>query len=179
RRLGPHPALVERVIDDRNLDGLDRDGVVVDAEHARAFARGWTQSPGELGEVVGRVQPLDGVTPAVLVDEIVPVGDEGAERATLMTERNAAVHAPRALLSQIVDREGQVHLLPVAQALGDRPRRPLLALDFEKAGGLTHSWSRPARRTSARVPRRAPWPPPPARAFRPSASPSRSPVAWR
>src|SRR5262249_29895891 len=116
RRLGPHPALVERVIDDRDLDCLDRDAVVVAAEHARAVARGWTQSPGELGEVVGRVQPLDGVTPAVLVDEIVPVGDQVAERAALMTERNAAVHAPRALLSQIVDREGQVHLLPVAQA---------------------------------------------------------------
>src|SRR5262249_30053297 len=146
-RLGPDPALLERVIDDRDLDGLDGDRIVVDAEHAGALARRRTEPSGELREVVGRVQPLDGVTPAILVDEIVPVGDQVAERTALMTERDAAVHAPGALLSQIVLGEGNVDLLPVAKALGDRPRRPLLALDLEKPGGLTHSSSRPARRT--------------------------------
>ena len=34
RRLRRHPALVERAIDDRHLDRLDRDRIVVDAEHA-------------------------------------------------------------------------------------------------------------------------------------------------
>ena len=36
--------------------------------------------------------------PAVAVDEIVPVGDQVAERAALMAERDAAVHAARGLI---------------------------------------------------------------------------------
>ncbi len=171
RHLGPDPAVLERVVDDRDLDGLDGDRVVVDAEHARALARRRAEASRELRKVVRRVQPLDGVAPAVLVDEVVPVGDQVAERAALVAEGNATVHAARALLAEILDREGKVDLPPVVHALGDGARRPLLALDLEKAGGLTHSWPRPARRTSARAPRRAPCSPPRARAFRPWASP--------
>src|SRR6059036_2236267 len=158
------PAVLERVVDDRDLDGLDGDRVIVDAEHARALARRRAEPPRELREVVGRVQPLDGVPPAVLVDEVVPVRDQVAERAALVAEGDAAVHAARALLAEVLDRKRKVDLFPVAQPLGDRPRRKLLALDLQEAGGLTHSWPRPARRTSARAPRRAPCSPPPARA---------------
>src|SRR6185312_11200668 len=43
---------------------------------------------------------LDGVAPLVAIDEVVPVGDEVAQRTTLVTERHAAVHAPRALAAQ-------------------------------------------------------------------------------
>ncbi len=39
RRLGQHPAFFPTAIDDRVLDRLDRDGRIVDAEHARTFAR--------------------------------------------------------------------------------------------------------------------------------------------
>ena len=73
-------------------------GVVVDAEHARALARRRAQPAGELREVVGRVQALDRVAPVVAVDEVVPVGDDVAERAALVAERDAAVHAARRLL---------------------------------------------------------------------------------
>ena len=59
-RLAAAPAstqlVVERAIGDRALDQLDGDRVVVDAEHARRFARRRTHAPGHLGEVVGRVQ---------------------------------------------------------------------------------------------------------------------------
>ena len=94
------PAFVERAIDDRHLDGLDRDRIVVDAEHARALARRRTQPAGELGKVVGRVQPIDRGLPAIAVDEIVPVRNQVAERTALMAERNAAVHAARGLIAQ-------------------------------------------------------------------------------
>ena len=50
RRLRRDPSFVERAVDDRDLDRLDRDRVVVDAEHARAFARRGTQPAGELRE---------------------------------------------------------------------------------------------------------------------------------
>ena len=46
-------------VDDLDLDLLDRDRRLVDAEHARGFARRRAQPAGELGEVVGRVQALD------------------------------------------------------------------------------------------------------------------------
>ena len=43
--------LGEGTIDDREFDGLDRHRVVVDAEHARAFAGRRAQRAGELIEV--------------------------------------------------------------------------------------------------------------------------------
>src|SRR5262249_51405335 len=92
-----HPALGEGVIDDVLLDVLDRDGIVVDVEDARLLARRGTDAPGELREVVGRVQALDRVTPAAAIDEIVPVRDDVPERATLVAEGDAAVHAARPL----------------------------------------------------------------------------------
>ena len=91
------PALVPRAVDDLDLDLLDGDRVLVDAEHARGLARRRAQPTGELGEVVGGVQPLDRVAPVVAVDEVVPVGDEVAERAAVVAERDAAVHAPAGL----------------------------------------------------------------------------------
>jgi hypothetical protein len=98
RRLRDHPPLVERSIDDRDLDGLDRDRVVVDAEHARALARGRAQAARELREIVGRVQPVDRVAPMLAVHQVVPVGDDVAERTALVAERDATVHAARGLL---------------------------------------------------------------------------------
>ena len=55
-RVGLDPALLEAARDDRQLDLLDRHGVVVDVEHAGRLARGRADQPGELGEVVGRVE---------------------------------------------------------------------------------------------------------------------------
>ena len=97
---GPHgrhhrrdPPFRPRPFDDLDLDLLDGDRVLADAEHARRLARRRAQATGELGEVVGGVEPLDRVAPVVAVDEVVPVGDEVAERAAVVAERDAAVHA--------------------------------------------------------------------------------------
>src|SRR6185436_10415427 len=57
-RLRNDPALLERAVDDGDLHRLDRDRVVVDAEHARALARRRAQTARELREVVRGVQPL-------------------------------------------------------------------------------------------------------------------------
>ena len=65
RRLGADPALVECAVDDRLLDLLDRDRVVVDGEHACGFAGSRAEPAGELREVVGGVQPLDRGLPVV------------------------------------------------------------------------------------------------------------------
>src|SRR5690606_38896915 len=91
------PALVEGVLDDLDLDLLDGHRVLVDPEHAGRLARRRAQPPGEFREVVGRVQPVDTVAPAVLVDQVVPFRNQVAQRTTVVTERNTAVHAPAGL----------------------------------------------------------------------------------
>src|SRR5262249_55380761 len=161
RRLHADPALVERALDDGDLDALDRHRVVVDAEHAGAFARRRAEAARPFREVVRRVQAIDRLAPLVSIDQVVPVRDDVAERAALGAERDAAVHAPAGLLGQLVDRIGEVVLLPVPHALVDGARGGLLAFDLEEAGDLTHRSSRRALRRSAgalppaRGPRRA------------------------
>ena len=98
-------------------------GRLVDPEHARRLARRRAQAAGELGEVVGGVQAVDRVLPVVAVDEVVPVGDQVAERAAVVAERDAAVHAAPGLTLQLVEREVLVDLLPVAQPHRHRPAR--------------------------------------------------------
>ncbi len=115
------PALGPGAIDDRQLDLLDRDRVVVDPQHARGLAGGRAERAGELGEVVRGVQAVDGRLPVVAVDQVVPVGDQVPERAALVAERDAAVHAAGALLAELDDRQGREHLPVVVEAFVDRP----------------------------------------------------------
>ncbi len=138
RGLGSDPALGERAVDDRQLDRLDRDGIVVDPEDARPFARGGAERAGELREVVRRVEAVDRLPPVVPVDQVVPVGDEVPERAALVAEGDAAVHAPGRLLLELRHRPGQEHLPPVAEPLGDRPVGLLVPCELEEAGDLAH-----------------------------------------
>src|SRR5262249_34846863 len=145
----------------------DRDRVVVDVEDAGALARGRAETARPLRKVVRRMQALDRLVPLVAVHEIVPVRDDVAERAALVTERDAAVHAARGLFLELRLRVGEIDLRPVAQTLLDGPRRPLLALDLEKACDLTHSWRPRAQQTSAHAPRPSRELPPAARACSP------------
>ena len=108
---------VEGALGDRQLDLLDRHRVVVDRQHARRLARRRADPAGELGEVVGRVELVDRLAPLAAVDEVVPVGDQVAERTALVAERDPAVHAPRALALQLGLRLQAEVLLVVVHAL--------------------------------------------------------------
>ena len=132
------PALGEGAVGDLHLDLLDGDRVGVDAEHAGGLAGRRAQPPGELREVVGRVQPLARRVPVVLVDEVVPLRDEVPERAAVVAEGDAAVHAARRLVVQVLRGEVLVDLLPVADADVDRAARRQLAVVLEEAGGVGH-----------------------------------------
>src|SRR5262249_61449921 len=147
RLLHAYPAFVERALDDGQLDPLDRHRVVVDPEHARALARRRAETAGPLREVVRRVQAVERLTPVVLVDQVVPVRDDVPERTALVAERDAAVHAPRSLLREVLDRVGQVVLAPVPPPPGDGPRRRVLAVGLWRAGELTHWVLRASRRS--------------------------------
>ena len=89
--------------------------------------------PGELREVVGGVQSRRRLAPAIAVDEVVPVGDQVAQRTPLVAERNAAVHAAARLAAQRLDGERLVHLFPVADPLLHRTARRRLARELEKS----------------------------------------------
>ena len=89
-------------------------------------------------EVVRRVQAFDRIIPIGLVDQVIPFWNEIAQRASVMTERYAAVHATSGLDFQLRIREWLVHLLPVPQPDRDRPtRRPNPPVPHE-ATKLTH-----------------------------------------
>src|SRR5439155_9107654 len=94
---------------------------------------------GEIGEVVRRVGPIDRLAPAAAVHEVVPVGDDVPERAALVAEGDAAVHAARALTLEDVVGRALLELAPVLQPLRNRLLVDLLALELEEAGDLTHA----------------------------------------
>ena len=56
---------------------------------------------------------IERLPPAVAVDEIVPVGNQVAQRTPVMAERNAAIHAARCLILQRRFLVRERHLAPV------------------------------------------------------------------
>src|SRR5690606_37687518 len=111
-----HPTFFERAFDDLALDLLDRDGVVVDRQDAGALARRGAEATGELGEVVGRLEREMGLVPTIAVHEIVPIRDAIPERAALLAERNAAIHAASALRPRLLLGPFEIDLVPVEDA---------------------------------------------------------------
>src|SRR4029077_14442362 len=89
-------------------------------------------------EVVRLEQHVQGVLPPVLVNEVVPLGDDVPERAPVVAERDAAVHAPGALGAKLVLGERVVYLVPVEDAVADRPPLRRLPLVFLEAGRQSH-----------------------------------------
>ena len=150
--LGDDPALGERPLDDRQLDLLDRHRVVVDLQHACRLARRGADQAGELGEVVRRVQLVDRVVPLVAVDEVVPVGDEVAQRTALVAERHPAVHAARALAAQLGLGLQREVLVVVADAAAGVALVEADPMDLEERTELAHGM---AKRSRERPPDRA------------------------
>src|SRR5690606_23427091 len=97
-RLGRHPALRPALVDNGVLDGLDAHRIVVDVQGTGRLAGGGTHAAGELGEVVGGVQHFQRAMPILLVDQVVPVGNDVVDGTAAGAERNAAVHTAGALL---------------------------------------------------------------------------------
>ena len=126
------------MLDDAQLDLLDRHRVLVDVEHARLLARRRADAAGEFREVVGRVQELDGLFPTVAVDQVVPLGNDVAQRATFVAEGDAAVHAAGGLLLELLLREMIVDLAPVLEALLHGTPWRHLPLNLDETGDLAH-----------------------------------------
>src|SRR5207244_3721183 len=145
-RLRLYPAFLERLVDDRVLDRLDADRVVVDAQHARFLARSRTDTAGEFGEIVGGVQRLDGALPVLLVDEIVEIRNDVVDRAARHAKRRPAVHAARALDFRFLFGEAEDELPIVLFPLLGFLVRFLDPLELEKSRDFPHLRGRLALR---------------------------------
>ncbi len=138
RRYGLDPALGPAAVDDRAFDRLDRDRVVLDVESARRFARRRADAPGEFREVVGRMQGLQRCQPLIAIDEVVPVRDQVVDRAAVVAERDAAIHAARRLLARLRRGQRLDELRPAAAADIGLLIGPVAPLDLEKPRRSAH-----------------------------------------
>ena len=109
----------------------------ISSTHAASHGAGH-KPPGEVGEVVRAVELLDRLAPLVAVDEVVPVRDQVVDRAAVVAERHAALHAARALVGELARGQRLHELLVVVHALGRRALGPVDAVDLEEAAELAH-----------------------------------------
>ncbi len=137
-RLRLHPAHFPGLVDDRVFDRLDAHRVVVDVQRAGGFARRRTDAAGELGEVVGGMQHIDRLAPVLLEHKIIPIRNDVVDRAAAHAERNAAIHAARALHLGLIIGEVEDELFVVGQPLGHRQVGFRQALVFEESSDLAH-----------------------------------------
>ena len=142
------PPLFPGAFDDRLFNLLDRYGIVLaDLEYAGRFTGRRAELAREFREVVGRVELVNRVLPPVPVDEVIPVGDEVAERAAVVAEGDPAVHASPALLGELLGSPGDHELPEVTHPFAGVPIGDACLVDFEKPSELAHlsPRSRPLR----------------------------------
>ena len=139
------------MVGDRLLDAFDRDAaarlLLADGQHAGGLAWRGAQPAGEFGEVVGRVQAVAGGIPPSAPHQVVPLGDEVAQRAARgpgVAERDSAVHAAAGLLGDLAGTFVRilafVDLAPVADAFVDRPFGRLDLGHLEEPVWISHGW---------------------------------------
>ena len=132
------PAFGPGAVDDGVFDGLDADRVVVHVQRAGGFARRRADAAGELGEVIGAVQGLDGVFPVLAKHHVIEVRNDVVDRAAAVAKRRAAVHAARSLLRGLLVVKADDKFFVVFQPL----RHGLVALfkpfEFHETGDFSH-----------------------------------------
>ena len=106
RHLLPRPAAgragndvsgLKGLLDDGRFVFADRDGLIVELQHARLLAERRADPAGEFGKVVGQREDVVGLFPFSLPCHVLPFGLAVAQRTGPVAERDAAVHAARSL----------------------------------------------------------------------------------
>ena len=133
-----HPTLIETAFNDGQLDVLNGHRIVVDAEHTTALTRCRTQAARPLGKVVGGVQALESLVPAVLTNQVIPLRNDVAQRAGRVTERHATVHTTGRLLLHLPVASLLIDLFPVHQTQRNRAMSRLFALEFHETLRISH-----------------------------------------
>ena len=66
------------------------------------------------------MQNIQGTTPVLAVDQIIPIGNDVIDRAAAITKRNAAVHATRSLFSGLLVTQMQHKFFPMLESVRGR-----------------------------------------------------------
>ena len=106
---------------------------VHDASHGAGHTR-----PVNSGKLLVECSTSSARLPLVPVHEVVPVRNDVVDRAARLAERDAAIHAARALLRRRVVGQREDELAVVAHALGDGLRHLLDPLQLQEARDLAH-----------------------------------------
>ena len=150
RDLRLDPAFLPATVYNRSLDVLDAHWIVGNVQGAGSLAGGWANPACEFWEIVGCVQCVEGAEPITLMDQVVPVGNQVIDRATVVAIRNTAIHAPGALLTQFSLGQRN-HKFPIMlDPFGNWRIGVLAALDFLETCWLAHTHSPAKTLTSSR-----------------------------
>src|SRR5262245_28636994 len=118
------------MVDDAELDLFNRHGMIVDTEDASGFARRRANPSREFRKVVGLVQKLDGLSPSISINQIIPIRDNVSQGTSRVAEGDATVHATSPLRLHQLVAWIMVDLKPVLHALFDGASRHHLTFDF-------------------------------------------------
>ncbi len=132
------PAFFPAAIHDLAFDGFDRHRLFDDVERAGSLARGRAHAAGEFRKIVGGMQRVEGASPLVAVDEVVPVRDHIVDRATRVAERNTAIHATRGLLAQFAIGQRRHEFAKVLAPRLGLFIAAIVPFDLQKARGFSH-----------------------------------------
>lgn len=81
------------------LNGLDADRNLLNIDRAGGFARRGTDTSCEFQKVVRQVQHVKCQLPLPTVDEIIEIGNDVVQRASIIAKQCTAIHARRRLAS--------------------------------------------------------------------------------
>src|SRR3569623_565526 len=133
-----HPAVFPALVDDEMLDRFDTDRLTIDVERTGRFAGRRADTPGEFRKVIGRMQVIQRFLVVAAINQIVPVRNDVIDRAAGIAERDAAVHAARALNFRLIIGQMQRKFLVMLGAFFGGLARFLQALELQKAGYFSH-----------------------------------------
>ena len=87
------------------------------------------------------MQIARGFFPAVVVNQIIPIGDLVVHRTTGVAIGNAAIHAACRLLPGAFVAQRDDEFIVIAHAVGSWRIFPVLPVDFKKACDLAHVYT--------------------------------------
>ena len=121
-------------------------GALMPSTHEPSHGAGHTR-PVNSGKLLVLMQAIERFAPQAAIDQIVPLRDEVVDRAARghaadqfagVAERNAAIHAARALLAQALLVHVVVEFVPVAHALHRGAIHRQLAQIFNESCWFSH-----------------------------------------
>ena len=133
-----YPAVFPAFVDDEMFNRFDADRIAVDAKRACRFTRRRADAAGKFRKIVGRMKIIQRFLVIAPVYQVIPVRDDIVDRAAAVAERDAAIHASRALDLCFIIFQMELKFLVMLLARLRRFTCFLQALELQKAGYFSH-----------------------------------------